>query len=183
MARRRKIKDIYSDNGTNFKGAAHELNILYKFFQNKTTKSKLIDLSTTENINWHFIPPNAPNFGGLWEAGVKSVKLHLNRVARNASLPYEQLYTLLVQIDAIFNSRPTTPLSNDPSDLTPLTPSHFLIGDTLVTYVEPRILHINERRLSKWQYIEQLRQQFWQRWNETLAYNNETNGSTQITLN
>jgi len=32
------------------------------------------------NINWHFIPPAGPHFGGIWEASVKSVKFHLKRV-------------------------------------------------------------------------------------------------------
>lgn len=67
---------MYSDNGTNFVGAS-------KIIQ-KTTMLKL----SSENINelsingtlWHFIPPSAPHFGGLWEAGIKSMKHHLKRI-------------------------------------------------------------------------------------------------------
>lgn len=66
--------------------------------------------------------------GGIWEAAVKSAKFHLKRIAAEASLKYDELSTLLTQIEAILNSRPHTPLSNDPNDLNVLTPAHFIIG-------------------------------------------------------
>lgn len=55
-------------------------------------------------INWHFIPVHSPHFGGLWKAGVKLTKYHLRRVAGNAILIFEELYTLLTQIEALLNS-------------------------------------------------------------------------------
>ena len=95
-----------------------------KDFQNKLAR---------ENIIWTFIPPRAPNFGGLWEAGIKSVKNHIKRIIGESHLSYEEAYTLLVRIEAVLNSRPLTPLSNDPNDLTALTPGHFLIGHPLTS--------------------------------------------------
>lgn len=59
--------------------------------------------------------------GGLWEAGVKSTKRHLKRVLADSSPNYEDRYTVLIQIEACLNSRPLSPLSNDPNDLLPLT--------------------------------------------------------------
>lgn len=119
---------------------------------------------TDDQINWHFIPPRSPHFGGLWEAAVKSTKHHLRRVMGNSIFTYEQLYTLLVQIESILNSRPLTPLSNDPNDYSILTPGHFLIGDNLTDIPENDITNIQRNRLTHWQHIELLKQHFWKRW-------------------
>ncbi|GBP12586.1 hypothetical protein EVAR_10249_1 [Eumeta japonica] len=124
MARRGKPRNIFSDNGTSFVGAFNELsNILKQDFSSHFT----------EGINFSFIPAYTPHFGGLWESAVKSIKYHLRRVLGLTHLTYDEMCTCLTQIEAILNSRPLTPLSIDTSDLTPLTPAHFLIGRSLTS--------------------------------------------------
>ncbi|CAK1597331.1 unnamed protein product [Parnassius mnemosyne] len=79
VARRGHCQDLFSDNGTNFVGA----NImLCKMFDNAKSElhNEIAELLTLESTKWHFIPPNAPNFGGIWEAGVRCAKAHLKRV-------------------------------------------------------------------------------------------------------
>ncbi|EFN69637.1 hypothetical protein EAG_00358, partial [Camponotus floridanus] len=61
---------------------------------------------------------------GLWEAAVKSVKHHLRRVVGDAKLTYEEMATLLAQVESCLNSRPLQPMSDDPEDLEALTPGH-----------------------------------------------------------
>lgn len=51
-------------------------------------------------IQWHYNLPATPHFNGLVEAGVMSVKIHFNRVINDQLLTYEELYTLLTQIQA-----------------------------------------------------------------------------------
>ncbi|GFW71904.1 integrase catalytic domain-containing protein [Trichonephila clavipes] len=52
-----------------------------------------------------------------------------------------------VQIEAVLNSRPICPLSNDPNDET-LTPAHFLVG-SLVAVPDPEYTEIPMNRLSR----------------------------------
>lgn len=95
---------------------------------------------------------------------MRSTKYHLHRVASDGSLTFDEAATLLIQIEAILNSRPLTPLSSDPEDYSYLTPGHFLIGDSLISYPESNLQHLPMNRLSRWQRIEQIHQQFWKRW-------------------
>jgi len=67
-------------------------------------------------VRWHFIPPTAPHFGGLREAGVKNFKFHLRRVIGARTLSKAEFTTLLCQIEACLNSPPITALNDDPSD-------------------------------------------------------------------
>ncbi|XP_073955673.1 uncharacterized protein [Choristoneura fumiferana] len=103
-------------------------------------------------------------FGGLWEAGVKSVKYHLKRVVGKTCLTFEELYTVITQIEAILNSRPLLPMSTDVSDLSYLTPGHFLVGAPLTSIPEPDLADTNINRLKFWQICIKLKQQFWKVW-------------------
>jgi hypothetical protein len=80
-------------------------------------------------------------------------------------LTQNELYTLLVRIEACLNSRPLTPLTSDPNDLEVLTPFHFLIGETHTTFPEQDWSEAPTNRLSRWQLIEKIRAHFWKRWN------------------
>ncbi|GFX58375.1 integrase catalytic domain-containing protein [Trichonephila clavipes] len=53
---------------------------------------------------------------------------------RNSKFSYEELLTLITQIEAILNSRPLTPLSSDVDDLEVLTPAHFFNRETDHSY-------------------------------------------------
>lgn len=162
ISRRGKVRNIFSDNGTNFVGANNELKRIHK--QHLEEQGKINDAFSHEGIKWHFIPANSPHFGGLWEAAVKSVKRHLRKIAGNVVLDFEGLYTLLVQVEAILNSRPLTPISNDPNDLVFLTPGHFLIGRPVTAVEEEDFINLPSNRLSIWQHIQKMRQHLWARW-------------------
>ncbi|XP_059056086.1 uncharacterized protein LOC131849964 [Achroia grisella] len=163
VARRGHCQEIWSDNGTNFVGASKELRVLFK-----AEKSSILDevaqcLANT-GTEWHFIPPRAPNFGGIWEAGVKSTKYHLKRVLDGTTLTYEELSTLLAQVEACLNSRPMYRLPTSQEDSLPLTPGHFLIGEPLITVPENNYMNHNSSMLRRWQLMQKLTQNFWRKW-------------------
>ncbi|XP_055527681.1 uncharacterized protein LOC129720255 [Wyeomyia smithii] len=125
---------------TNFRGAHHELNEMFQQFR------------------------NAPEFGGLWEAAVKSAKTHLKRIIGNVRLTFEELTTVMVEIEAVMNSRPHFSVSNDPADPTVITPAHYLIGRPLTAIPEPSLEDIKATRLTRLQHLQLLREHFWRAW-------------------
>ncbi|GFW49834.1 integrase catalytic domain-containing protein [Trichonephila clavipes] len=118
----------------------------------------------SENIDWKFIPPKSPHFGGLWEAGVKSVKHHLKRAIGNLHFTFEEFETFLIQVEGILNSRPLTPLSSDADNFDVLTPGHFLIGRPITSIPEPNLIDVNENRLSRREKITKVVQRTWKKW-------------------
>ncbi|XP_076620344.1 uncharacterized protein LOC143341342 [Colletes latitarsis] len=161
VARRGLCRNIYSDNGTNFVGADNELSKLYQVLNVDEGVQRWL---TDKQIAWHFIPALSPNFGGLWEAAVRSFKHHIKRVVGEELFTFEEFNTLVVEIEGILNSRPLTPLSANPTDPSALTPAHLLIGNSLTSLPETDFSDTPVNRLSKWQHIQKVKRDFWNRW-------------------
>ncbi|XP_068914704.1 uncharacterized protein [Tenebrio molitor] len=162
VSRRDLCAELYSDNGTTFVGADAELR---RLFQSASDLYKEVAPTLAQDgITWSFIPPYAPHFGGLWEAGVKSVKSLLLKAIGPRTLTFEEMTTYLAQVEACLNSRPLTPLSSDASDITALTPAHFLVGSTLGLVPEPPIEEDPSKLLVRWRQVQQAQQCFWRRW-------------------
>lgn len=151
---------LHSDNGTTFVGASKVL--AREFIQ--TSRDAVTANYAHQNITWHFIPPGAPHMGGLWEAGVKSFKSHFKRVSGSYKYTFEEFSTLLGKIEACLNSRPLSPISQDPSDLSALTPGHFLIGSPILTPIDPTIQESAASITNRWQRLKLVHQHFCLRW-------------------
>ncbi|GFY13856.1 integrase catalytic domain-containing protein [Trichonephila clavipes] len=157
-----KCSKIYTDNATNFMG---ENSILKKFHKLINFPDEILaKYFVSENIDWKFIPLKSPHFGGLWEAGVKSVKHHLKRAIGNLHFTFEEFETIMIQVEGILNSRPLTPLSSDADNFDVLTPGHFLIGRPITSIPEPNLIDVNENRLSRWEKITKVVQITWKKW-------------------
>lgn len=159
VARRGKPATIYSDNGTNFVGACNEI---AKFLKNQS--KDITSYAADNEISFKFSPAYSPHFNGVAEGSVKSIKKHLNHIFSMAHLDYEEMNTVLVQIEAILNSRPLTPISSDPSDLIPLTPAHFLIGRTLTMPPAPQVDQAPLHTLTRYRRLQSLKTHFWNRY-------------------
>lgn len=167
LARRGRCERMFSDNGTSFIGAEKEIARAYAKWQADGT----VDRIANKGTEWTFMTPAAPHQGGIYEAAVKSMKYHLKRIIGARIMEYQQFVTMLAGIEAILNSRPITPLSDDPDDLQALTPGHFLVSEPLIP--PPPFKYVNEndeigRRL--WIERQKMTEHFWKRWeNEYLT--------------
>ncbi|GFY34118.1 integrase catalytic domain-containing protein [Trichonephila clavipes] len=119
IARRGRPRVIYSDNGTNFRGAHGELSGI--------DWEKVLKLATIQRIIWKFNPATAASWGGWWERLVRVLKELLRRTLGNAILATEELQTVLCDCGSVINSRPLTYLSENSDDLVPLSPAMFLV--------------------------------------------------------
>lgn len=170
VARRGHCANLYSDNGTNFVGSSKELKELFDA-ERSSMIPEIAESLAMQSTTWHFIPARAPNFGGLWEAGIKSTKYHIKRVIGESTLTYEELTTLLSQVEACLNSRPLSVNHEEPGQCSPLTPGHFLIGEPLITVPEISYEHSSLSSLKRWQLTQAMLQNFWRRWsNEYLVH-------------
>ncbi|XP_062708688.1 uncharacterized protein LOC134288304 [Aedes albopictus] len=126
ICRRGDPLEIYSDNGTNFRGAARLLNEQKK--EISIINENLAGAFTSTTTKWLFIPPAAPHMGGAWERMVRSVKTAMFAAYDgNRKLTDEGLQTLVIEAESIVNSRPLTYLPLESAESEALTPNHFLL--------------------------------------------------------
>lgn len=83
-------------------------------------------------MKWTFNLERAPWWGGIFERLIRSVKRCLKKTVGGATLTYEELLTVIVEVEMILNCRPLSYVSSeDPEE--PLTPSHLLCGRRLMS--------------------------------------------------
>ena len=91
-------------------------NVLKSLFKCKS-EEEIKNYIANADIKSHFKTPSTLYFGELWEACVKYLKYHLKRIIGDNILCYEELLTLVTQMEAGLNSRPICPLSSDLNDV------------------------------------------------------------------
>ncbi len=131
-------------------------------------EKELKEFCASKRIKWLHIVELSPWWGGFYECLVRSVKRCLKKVLRTAQLAYEELLTLLIQIEGIMNSRSLTYLYEDNDQ--PLTPSHLVLGRRLLTPAKNVHSDLSEevdssQKASRRQkYLRTVLVHFWKRW-------------------
>ena len=160
VARRGCPSKVFSDNGTNFVAGESELRRSLRELSAREIQAYAVKC----NMDWTFIPPSAPHWGGAWERMVGAIKRVMKAVlSPSARLTDEILETVFCEIESILNGRPMTKLSSDPNDVSPLTPNHLLLlrhGPSL----PPGKFDGSDMYRRRWRHIQHLADQFWQKW-------------------
>ena len=127
MAKRRFVslrgnpQQIYSDSATTFIRASKELK---DGIEKLRTDNSFRDALLLLHLDWRFIPPSSPHFGGSWESLVKVFKNAFYRVNGSRTLTHDTLSTFVCEVAAMMNGRPLTQVSSDFRDMEPITPNH-----------------------------------------------------------
>ncbi|XP_058826497.1 uncharacterized protein LOC131686249 [Topomyia yanbarensis] len=161
VARKGAPATFYSDNGTNFTGAA---SLLVK--QIRGINEQCADTFTNSKTTWKFNPPLTPHMGGPWERMVRSVKAAMAVIAGHPCHPSDEvLETITLESEAIVNSRPLTYLPLDSWEQEALTPNHFLLYGLHGITQPLKPVEVNGQILrDSWKLAQHLVDLFWKRW-------------------
>ena len=153
IARRGAPKYVISDNG--------------KCFISEFTKN----FALKRNITWEHIPEKAAWFGGFYERMVAPVKNCLKKTLGRAKLDFNELLTVLREIELILNSKPLTYVTDDVADDI-LTPNHVLFGRNLSPVNQDESPHdaandmpdTPEELTERMNHLQRLVAKFWKDW-------------------
>ena len=152
---------LLSDNASTFKSANSQE--IRKIARSKEIKNYVAN----KEITWTFITPRASWMGCSWERMVKSVKRCLKKTLGRSLLSFEEITTIVCEIEAVLNDRPITYCYDDEGGISyPLTPSEFINGCCL-TKLNDRVFEIintNEALTKKVRYYRNLLRGFTNRW-------------------
>ena len=113
IARRGQVKEIFSDNGTNFTSGERELRDAISYWNKEKIHNSLLQ----KNIKWSFNLPYGSHFGGIWERCIRTVRKILQALLREQIIDDERLLTLMCEVESIMNGGSITTVSGDPNDL------------------------------------------------------------------
>ena len=166
IARRGAVREIRSDNGTNFVGAESELKEAYK----EMDQAKIGNFLTEQGcdyITWERNTPRASHMGGVWERQIRTVKSVLCSLikSRPRKLDEESLRTFLAEAEAIVNSRPLTLENLHDPESKPLSPNQILTMKTKVASPPPGVFQGEGTYARKrWRVVQHMASSFWSRW-------------------
>jgi len=153
---------MISDNGKTFKSASR---IIKKSLESPEVRKYFDQL----HVKWEFNLEKAPWWGGIFERMIKSAKRCLRKAIGRNCLTYDELLTLVTEVEAVLNSRPLTYVSSEDLE-EPLTPSHLLVGYRIMTLPNPSVSDDSDypdsaRDLShRMSHLTRVLQKFWKRW-------------------
>ena len=147
---------IVSDNVNTFKGTEKELHTLFCHPQVREEMQNY-------RIQWRFNLERTPWWGGFFERMVGCVKRCLKKVLGNAQLTYDELLTVLMEVEATFNS---TYDYDNPNEGEVLTPAHLLHGRRLLSLPEQPREEDDKTETShrRYKYVNETLQHFWKKW-------------------
>ncbi|XP_057290244.1 uncharacterized protein LOC130612931 [Hydractinia symbiolongicarpus] len=140
----------------------------------KNEELRLSEELSKLNVKWKYIVKAAPWWGGFWERLVQSVKRSLTKALFRSSISYEELQTVLCEVESLLNCRPLTYVYNDDIEEV-LTPSHLMHGRNIcrpcVQSGDADELDSKAKLLKRVMYIKAVKEHFWNRFSNEYITN------------
>lgn len=167
VGRRGPIRQLRCDQGTNFIGARSDLGKALNEMEDDKIRNELLK-NQCDWIKFEMNVPYSSHMGGVWERQIRSVRNVLDVLLKNhgQQLDDELLRTLLVECEAIVNSRPLTVQDlNSPDSPEPLSPCNLLTMKSRVLLPPPGVFQRADLYSRKrWRRVQHLANEFWSRW-------------------
>lgn len=171
IALRGAVRQIRSDQGSNFVGAKNELTAALKELDVEKLNYFLVENQCDFVLN----APGASHAGGVWERQIRTVRSVLQSTLLMASerIDDSSLRSFLYEAMSIVNSRPLTVDNlSDPNSLEPITPNHFLTMKSTIALPPPgKFTREDLYARKRWRHVQYLAEQFWSRWRKEYLSN------------
>ncbi|XP_047122980.1 uncharacterized protein LOC124806270 [Hydra vulgaris] len=156
------VKPIFDDNST-------------KMYPVHNEEVKLSEELLLLGIDWKYIIEAAPWWGCFWERLVQSVKKSLLKVVFRSSIRYDELETILCEIEGLLNSRPITYAYHEDTEEV-FTPSHLMHGRRLISPNETKGADLDKleskiQLTKRMKYLKLIRDHFWVRFTSEYLVN------------
>ena len=165
------VRQIRSDQGTNFVGAKNEMIKALKEVDEDIVKTYLAGKHCDFTMN----VPDASHMGGVWERQIRTVRSVLSSVLSKCTgrLDDASLRTFFYEAMSIVNSRSlTTDNISDTKSLEPLTLNHLLTMKSSVLLPPPgKFVAEDVYARKRWRRVQYLMEQFWGRWRKEYLAN------------
>ena len=167
VGRRGAVRQLRCDRGTNFVGAKNELQAALCEMNDDDISVDLLK----DNCDWikfEMNVPHASHMGGIWERMIRSARNALSAllIQHGSQLDDDLLHTLMIEAEAIINSRPLTYVDMTSCDADePLTPSQLLTLKSKVVLPPPgQFVKEDMYCRRRWRRVQFLANDFWGRW-------------------
>ena len=176
---------LISDKAKSLKSASKDVSKIPR-------STKVSHYLTNNRITWKFIAEKAPWWGGFWERMVRGVKRSLKKSIGRTTWSFEEMRTLIVEVEAVINARPLTYVHDDSEGIDyTLTPSHLIYGRKItslpnsnpfevVSTYEILTRRMKSHRILLWNLLKTWRKDYLLNLREVIQLNKEVPDSIKL---